>query len=123
MIEPGVIEAVEQVDRAGPGRGHAHADLPGELRVRARRERGQLLMTSLDEPRSIDLVKRPEQAVDAIARVAIDALDPPLGEAAEDELCRGRGHAGAPVRCSLSAYPANALYRGFSQPFDPLVAG
>ena len=49
VVELGVVEAVEQVDRAGPGGRHADADLAGELGVRARHERGHLLVADLDE--------------------------------------------------------------------------
>src|SRR5205814_1716812 len=49
VVELGVVEAVQQMDRSGPGRGDADADLAGELRVATRHERGHLLVARLDE--------------------------------------------------------------------------
>ena len=49
VVELGVVEAVEEVDRAGPGGRHADADLAGELGVGAGHERGHLLVARLDE--------------------------------------------------------------------------
>ncbi len=53
VVELGVIQAVEQVDRAGAGGRQADPDLAGELGVRAGHERGHLLMADLDELRAV----------------------------------------------------------------------
>jgi hypothetical protein len=50
VIHLRVVEAVEQVDRAGTRRRQADADLAGELRVRAGHEGRHLLVADLDEP-------------------------------------------------------------------------
>ena len=93
VVELGVVEPVEQMDRPGARGGHADADLAGQLGVRGGHERRQLLVAGLDELDVVAvLVERAEQAVDAVARVAVDALDAPLVEAAEDEGADVLGH-------------------------------
>ncbi len=49
VVELGVIEAVEEVDRARPGGGEADAGFAGELGVGAGHEGGHLLVADLDE--------------------------------------------------------------------------
>ena len=49
VVELGVVEAVEQVDRARARGRHAHADLARELGVGAGGEGGELLVAQLDE--------------------------------------------------------------------------
>jgi hypothetical protein len=44
MVHLRVVQAVQQVDRAGPGRGQAHPQLPGRLGVGGRHERRRLLI-------------------------------------------------------------------------------
>ena len=84
VIELGVVQAVQQVDRARPrGRG-AHAGPAGELRVPHRLERGHLLVPRLHEH---GLVVRAapggQQAVDPVARVGEDFLHPPRAQPLE----------------------------------------
>jgi hypothetical protein len=87
VVELGVVEAVEEVDGAGARRGQADADLAGELRVRARGEGGELLVADLRELDLVaDLVERAQDPVDAVAGIAVDALDAPFGEPLEHEL-------------------------------------
>jgi hypothetical protein len=82
MVELGVVQPVQQVHRAGARRGQAHANLAGHLRVRARRERGALLVAGLDELQLVaDLVEGTQQAVDPVARVSVRPFDAPLGQA------------------------------------------
>jgi hypothetical protein len=86
VVELGVVEAVQQVDRTGTGGGHADADLAGELRVGAGGERRDLLVAHLHELDLVaDLVERAQQTVDAVAGVAVDAIDAPLVEAIQHE--------------------------------------
>src|SRR5690606_1665504 len=90
-----VIEAVQEVDRARPRRRYAHTDLAGELRVRARHERGHLLVPDLDVFHPVaGAIQRAEEAVDAVAGVAEDPADPPVAEALNDEVADGAGHEG-----------------------------
>ncbi len=79
VVELRVVEAVEQVDRAGPGGRHADADLAGQLGVRAGGEGGDLLMARLDELDLVAmLVEATEDPVDAIPRIAVDPAHPVL---------------------------------------------
>ena len=83
VVESGVVEPVQEVDRAGTGSGHAHADLSRELRVGARRERRYLLVGRLGELDAVaDLVEGAEQPVDAVTGITVDPLHAPVGEAA-----------------------------------------
>jgi hypothetical protein len=67
------------VDRAGTGRGQADADLAGELGVADGLQRAHLLVPRLDERRRVvGLAERGDDAVDAVAGVGEDLLDPPL---------------------------------------------
>ena len=50
VVELRVVQAVEQVDAAGPGRGQADAEPAGRLGVAGRHERGRLLVVHQDEP-------------------------------------------------------------------------
>jgi hypothetical protein len=97
-VELRVVEAVEEVDRPGAGGGEAHADLAGELRVRAGHERRELLVADLDELDLVpELVEGAEDAVDPVARIAVDAPHAPLaGQAAEEEGADVLGHRRAP---------------------------
>jgi len=49
VVQLGVVQAVEQMDRARPRGRHADADLAGELRMRAGHEGGHLLVAGLHE--------------------------------------------------------------------------
>ena len=53
VIELGVIQPVEQMDRAGPRGGHADPQLVRELRLGAGHEGRHLLVADLDELRSL----------------------------------------------------------------------
>ena len=66
MIELGVVEAVQQVDRARAGRRQADADLARELRMAAGHERRHLLVAHLDELR---VVRRPGRSAPMIALI------------------------------------------------------
>src|SRR5207248_10256307 len=85
VVELGVVEAVQQMARSGPGRGDADADLAGELRVAARHERGHLLVARLDELGvAACAVERAEKRVDPVAGVAVDAPYAPFAQPLED---------------------------------------
>ena len=49
VVQLRVVQAVQQMDRARPGRRQADADFAGELGVRAGHEGGHLLVADLDE--------------------------------------------------------------------------
>jgi hypothetical protein len=80
VVELGVVEAVEEMDRTRATGGHADAQLAGELGVSARHERGHLLMPYLDELGPLAVARAPKrahQAVDAVARVPVDPVHAP----------------------------------------------
>jgi hypothetical protein len=76
-------------------------------------ERGELLVADLQELEAVaDLVEGADQAVDAVARIAVDPLDAPVvGQALEDELRRRLlGHRVLLGRWgSLSRYPRRSV--------------
>src|SRR5690606_2270686 len=95
VVHPRVVEPVQEMDRAGPRCREADPDLAGELRVAARLERRELLVTALDEPDPVlRPVQRAEEAVDPVAGVAVDRADAPPVQAVEDEVGNGLRHLG-----------------------------
>src|SRR6185312_12849502 len=84
---------VQEMDRSGPGGGHAHAHLARPLRVAAGHEGGHLLVPDLDQlwiP--LRAVERAEQGVDPVSRVAVDPVDTPFPQTGEDEISNELGH-------------------------------
>ena len=78
VVQLGVVEAVEQVDRARAGRRHTHPDPAGELRVSDGFEGAHLLVPGLHEPGVVvGSTPRGEDPVDAVARVREHVLDVP----------------------------------------------
>ncbi len=98
VVELGVVEAVQQVDTARPGRRQAHADLAGRLGVRGRHERRRFLVVHQHEP---DPVLVPAQAlhepVDAISRQAEHGVHAPVRQALDECLRCDLTHDGPPV--------------------------
>ena len=79
MIHLGVVQAIEQMNRAGPGGCQAHADLAGELRMRTGHEGGHFFMANLHELRLvIRAFEGAHDAVDAVARKSVDSVDAPV---------------------------------------------
>ncbi len=94
VVELGVVETVEQVDRARAGGRHADADLAGELGVGAGHERRQLLVARLHELELVAvLVERAQQPVDPVTGIAVDALHAEAAKALQDEGADVLGHA------------------------------
>src|SRR5687768_16499970 len=77
-----------------PGRGgQAYADLAGELGMRAGHEGRFLLVTYLHELEAVvGPIEGSENAVDAIAWVAVDSFDAPFAQALEKEIGKRLGH-------------------------------
>lgn len=100
MVELGVVEAGDEVRRAGaPGR-EADADLAGELRVGAGHERRHLLVAHLDElDLSLSALESAEHAVDAIARVAENPPYAPGVQPLHDEIADRLTHHKLPLEC------------------------
>ena len=93
VVELGVVQAVEQVDRARARGGDANPDLAGELRVTAGHERRHLLVADLDELRiAAGTVEGAEEGVDPVAGVAVDPVDAPIGQPLEDVVSDQFGH-------------------------------
>ncbi len=86
------------MDRAGAGGRQAHTGLAGELGVGAGHERGHLLVANLDELRPVAVVpERADDAVDPVARIAVDPLDAPIrGQSFEQVVGDGLAHLGSP---------------------------
>jgi len=79
VVELGVVEAVEQVDGARAGGGHADPDPAGELGVADRFERAHLLVPRLHEHRVVARSgPRGEDPIDAVAREGEDMIDAPV---------------------------------------------
>src|SRR5690606_1223666 len=89
MVELGVIQPVQQMDRTGPGRGHAYAHLAGELGMGARHESRRFFVARLDELQFVGAAKRADQAIDAVARISVHATDAPLRQPREYEIGYG----------------------------------
>ncbi len=80
MIHLRVVEAIQQVDGAGPGGGQAYADIAGEFGVTARHKGRHLLMPHLDEIELVaSAVERPDEPVDPVTGKSKDALYAPAG--------------------------------------------
>ena len=87
MVELGVVEAVQEVDRARSGGGQADTHLIGPLGVRAGHESRHRLVADLDVVDPVfRALERAHDPVDAVAGVAVDPLDTPLGEALGKEV-------------------------------------
>ena len=98
------------MDRARTGCRVAESDLPGELRMRRRHERGHLFVANLDIIHEVlRLFERDVQSADAIARIAIDTRQAPLVEALPDEFRDILRHEKFP--------PARRFTRGFGVRF------
>ncbi|MNL14277.1 hypothetical protein D3C87_1352090 [compost metagenome] len=95
VVQLGVVQPVQQVDGARPGRGQAHADLPREFGVGAGHEGRAFFVACLDEFQFLVFPKRADQAVDAIAGIAEHTLHAPFAQAGEDKIGNGF-HVGAP---------------------------
>ncbi len=121
VIELGVVQPVQQVDGPGAGGRQAQPHLTRELGMGAGHEGGHLLMPRLDE---VDVLAGPvdgaDDAVDAVARIAIDALEPPLVEPLQQKIADALAHDHPPVlphrmmpiRCATDASGASSTNSG-----------
>ena len=92
-VQLGVVEAVEQVDAAGPGGREADAEPAGELGVAAGHEGGGLLVAHLDEADLVlALAQGLHDAVDAVAGQAEDDIDAPVVNRVDENVGGSRGH-------------------------------
>jgi hypothetical protein len=80
-VELGVVQAVEQVDAAGSGGRHAHAEPPRPLGIGTGVECSRLLVPHLDEADAILAgPQRLHDSVDAVSRHAEDDVHPPFDQ-------------------------------------------
>jgi hypothetical protein len=91
----GVVQAVEQVDRARADGAQADAEATGELGLGADRERGRLLVTYADPLDPVVLADRVGDGVERVADDAPELGDAVVGERGDDggsDGSGGRGH-------------------------------
>jgi hypothetical protein len=81
VIELGVVEAVQRMDRPR-ARGHeAHTETAAELGVRASHQGRRLLVADLDELEAIPgASQRARESVDAVPGIAVDPAHAPRGK-------------------------------------------
>jgi hypothetical protein len=110
-VELRVVEPVQEMDRAGAGRGEADARLARELRVGARHEGRHLLVPHLDElePLAGRSPEREDDAVDPVAGIPVDPLDTPLTESPEHEVADCLGHRQTGSRSTHEGNPTGCL--------------
>src|SRR5690606_33084014 len=93
MVELGVVQAVQQVNRTWPRRRQADADFAGELRMRASHECGQFLVPRLHEADAVaGPVESADDAVDAVSGIAVDPVHAPFGQALQQKIAYGCSH-------------------------------
>ncbi len=96
-VERGVVEPVQEVDAPGAGRGQAHPEAAGELRVAARHERGRFLVAHLYEPDPVlPGAQRLHDPVDAVAGQAEHDVDSPAQQRLDQDIRRGHRHGRSP---------------------------
>src|SRR5436190_2342807 len=93
MIRLRVVHAGQQMYSSGARRRETDAELAAELGVAAGHERRRFLVPRLDE---LDAVAGPvectDDAVDAVARIAVDTAHAPGDEARDQSVGYGVGH-------------------------------
>ena len=90
VIELGVVQPVEQMDRPWPAGRDAHADLAGELGESDGLERRHLLVPGLHELRVVACaLPRREQPVDPVAGVPEDLSNVPFPQSVEQDVTNG----------------------------------
>jgi hypothetical protein len=100
-----VVQAIEGVDCPRPGCGQTHADLTGELGMRAGHEGRHFLVAHTNVFETVcSSPQGAHDAVDAIARVTKNALDLPLRQALEKEVTHRLAHHG--LRFAVKSHAA-----------------
>jgi hypothetical protein len=94
MVELGVVQAVEQVQAAGPGGGQADPDPAGRLGVAGGHERGRLLVVDEHEPDLVLVAPQPlHDPVDPVPGQPEDGVHAPLGQPLDQQFGRDLVHA------------------------------
>jgi hypothetical protein len=86
MIQLAVVQARDEVGRAGaPGR-QAHSKFSCKFGMRNRHEGGHFFMPNLDELDVGRPLQRADHTVDAVARITVDAANAPGVQPFDDEI-------------------------------------
>ena len=102
VVQPGVVQARDQVRCAGAGCRQADAEFARELGMGGGHEGRHFLVPGLDEfDLAVEPLKRAEQTVDAVARVTVDAPHAPVMQALPKEIADRLGHRPLPVLLRL----------------------
>ena len=116
MIHLRVVEAIQQVDGAGPRGGQAYAEIAGKLGVAARHKGRHLLVPHLDEIELVaGAVERADEAVDPVTGISKDTPYPPGGEPFPEEVAYCIGHAITFMLILLSNRAQSARRRSLEQ--------
>jgi hypothetical protein len=98
MVHFGVVETVQQMDRARPGSGQAHADFAREFRVTARHECRHFLVARLNEFDAMRIflsaLQRAHDAVYSISGVSENPFYSPLVKPFDQEIGARVAHKG-----------------------------
>ena len=101
LVEPGVVQAVQQVNRSRARGGEAHSEPACVLRVSACRERCRLFVPDVHEADAVlVLAQALDHAVDAVAGKAEDHLHAEVGEALDQD-------GGRRLPCHVDKTPAS----------------
>jgi hypothetical protein len=92
VIGLGIVEPVQEMDCARPRGRKAHSDFASELRMRARHEGRELLVTSLHELDRIAAPEGADDAVDTVAGITEDTAHAPRGQALEKKIANSGSH-------------------------------
>ena len=94
VVHRGVVETVQQMDRARPRRRQADARLTGKFCMGPRHECRELFVPRLDEPRLVPgVLERRHDSVDAVSRITEDALHAPSLQSLDHEIADSLRHA------------------------------
>ena len=86
VIHLGIVEPVQEMDRTGPGRRVAQADLTGEFRVRRGHKGCHLLVPDLNIFHAFPgLLERHIETSDTVSGIPVDPLQAPCGQSMPNE--------------------------------------
>ena len=125
MVELGVIQAVEQMNRAGPAGRDADSDFAGELGKPDRLERGHLLVPGLHELWLIvGTLPGGEQTIDAVPGKTEDLRHTPIPQPGQQDITDSVRHGILPgLRGAASGLARDAQADvPFGRPRSPCTA-
>ncbi len=93
VVHLGVVQAIQQMNGTRPRGRQAYADFTGKFGMRASHECSQFFVTCLHElEHAVGTAECSHDAVDAVARVTVNALNAPLGKSLQQEIAHCRCH-------------------------------